>query len=151
MTNIVLTPVLLKIAAEPQGLKTCAVPGYTTEEIGRQVQKLCAAGKLHRATISRKVVRYFTCPKRAKEWLAMNGPYSAAVRKKTPGRNASAFAPDVQAIETERTKRTEMQTPDCLKHHRFYVDPASLQPGPFSSLPPGKYAFEPASCAARAS
>lgn len=140
------TAAILAASKGPNGCDATKVPGLDHEYVKLRITKLCQLGQLHRAKLSHKVVRYFDTAERAAAYMVKNGPEASRLRTKA------------EYERTARFKKLQMITPDGIKKevrenyppHRFYVDPASLQPGPFSSMKPGQYAFEPASCAARA-
>lgn len=111
---------------QPTGLDTSKIPGYTAAQVGHLVCRLRSRGELFTAKLGARTVRYFAEKKDADAYLLRHGPHASETRKKTPGRNASAFHQDMPAIETEHTKRDIRKTPVCLIHHRYWVDPASV-------------------------
>ena len=121
MTNIGATAAIEAASKGINGMDASKVQGFSTIEIGRQTQKMCAAGRLHRAKLSHRVVRYFDTAERAATYLKKHSAYS--IKPKTPGRNASAFAADAVAIEPENVKRTVREG---YPPHRYWVDPASV-------------------------
>lgn len=139
---------ILAAAKGPNGCDATKVRGLEDEAhlVKLRITKMCAKGQLHRAKLSHKVVRYFDTPERAAEYISRHGPEASRLRKRAEQEQSKRF----KQLSTVTPEGVKLEVRDNYPPHRFYVDPASLQPGPFSSLKPGQYAFEPASCAARA-
>ena len=131
MTNIGAIPAIEAASKQPNGMDTTKMKGFTVLEIAHMAQKLCAAGTLHRAKLSHKVVRYFDTPERAAAYLQKHGAYS--IKPKTPGRNASAFKAGEVAIVPDGVKVTMCSG---YQGHRHSVDLANV-PSYFALMPLG--------------
>lgn len=92
---------ILELAARKEGMSTAEIPGG--KHVGQMCAHLCAAGKLHRGKVSHKVVRYFTSPLAAAEYVLQSRacrPAPVAVSAK-----ATRFAPDA-TVDYSRAKVT---------------------------------------------
>jgi hypothetical protein len=142
------TAAILAASKGPNGCDATKVPGLDHEYVKLRITKLCQLGQLHRAKLSHKVVRYFDTAERAAAYMVKNGPSAGQVRAAEVKKKAKEF----KALKTITPDGIKNEVRENYPPHRFYVDPASLAPEQrsFGGMKPGQYAFEPASCAARA-
>jgi hypothetical protein len=142
------TAAILAASKGPNGCDATKVPGLDHEYVKMRITKLCADGKLHRAKLGHKTVRYFDTAERAAAYMVKNGPSAGQVRAAEAKKKAAEF----KTLKTITPAGIKKEVSENYPPHRFYVDPDSLAPEQrsFGSMKPGQYAFEPASCAARA-
>lgn len=92
---------ILELASRKEGMTTADLPNSL--RVGHRCARLCNAGKLHRGKVSHKVVRYFTSPLAAAEYVLQSRacrPAPVAVSAK-----ATKFAPDA-TVDYSRAKIT---------------------------------------------
>jgi hypothetical protein len=93
---------ILKRAEQPGGLSIADYPPDERVRAGGLIAHACKAGKLHRAKLSHKVVRYFADPLAAAEYVRANKP---AVRPAPVTLKSARFAPDA-TVDYSRAKIT---------------------------------------------
>lgn len=125
-----LTAAIMAAAKSPTGLRTDSLQGYSTHQVSKAACKLCDEGKLHRAKISHKVVRYFDTEAAAKALTTVTPTVS--IRKRLVPHSAwSDLAP---AIIPKDLPIIECPSPP---QHRYETKECDYKP--FSSLKPGQY------------
>lgn len=136
-----LTAAIMAAAKSPTGLRTDNIPGYTTGQVGRVVQKLCARGELFVAKLSHRNARYFSTEEAAKALTtAKDAPVS--IRKRLSPHSAWADIPAANLGEIEVT--------ECPSYEddRFKPEPEDVSWKLFSACKPGEYIAPPSSWAA---
>jgi hypothetical protein len=141
-SNELTTAVLAAIKA-PNGLKTNALHGYTTEQVGRIVSKLRVRGLAFTATITFTSAVYFDTLARAEAYQAIHGKpckpkkytqkQGAFVEKLAIGRSMETKRAEFRAsnrsgyivTSADEAKIKRIPTPPNLGN-RAYVDPASV-------------------------
>lgn len=124
-----LTAAILAAAKSPAGLRTSAIPGYSSHQVADLAGKMVRAGQLFRAKISHKVVRYFDSEAAAKA-LTTTKP-SVSIRKRLSPHSAwddvapAKLPEDIRVIECPSPPQHRYETADA--------------PPCFSSLRPGQY------------
>ena len=125
-----LTAAIMAAAKSPTGCRTDSIPGYSTLQVGRMVQKMCARGELFVAKLSHRNARYFSTEAAAKALNAVTPTVS--IRKRLVPHSAwSDLAP---AIIPDNLPIIECPSPP---QHRYETKECDHQP--FSSLKPGQY------------
>lgn len=120
-----LRSLILAASQRPYGLATEQIPGYTTSQVGRMVQKLQAAGLLFRAKVGGKYGRYFDTEGRANDYAREHHAKPAPVKTQAV-RVPSGPAITPPGVEVQRC-------PD-----NWTKEPAKVL-GVFSALRPGQY------------
>lgn len=125
---------LSQAASAPGGFRATELqlPGVTQKAIRMAATQMANIGKLHRAVLGHRNVRYFDDAERAAAYELKHRPAMAApvvVR-------AAVAAPKGEAKVPAGVPVTEVAAP----RGRYEVDPASIKPGSFlMDLPPGRW------------
>ncbi|WP_457326156.1 hypothetical protein [Roseateles sp. P5_E11] len=126
-----LTAAILAAAKSPAGARTDGIPGYSTIQVGRVIQKLCARGELFVAKISHRHARYFNTEAAAKALTVKQATVS--IRKRLVPHTAWADVPASNLGEIEPT--------ECPAYEdaRFTPDPKDTSWKLFSACQIGEY------------
>ena len=117
----------------PEGFNTGTLPQYTRHQVGRMMQKLCAAGKAFRAPTGGKEGRYFDTKARAEEFA--NRVAGERFVPITQHQKKSAWDKAAPWVMPEGLEIVELPSTIQPRHH---VEPDKVPPL-FSSLRPGQY------------
>ncbi len=101
----VLKDTLLALAKNKVGFSTSEVSGFTSSQVAPAANALVAAGKLHRAKLSPKVVRYFASEALAKAYVSGHVKHAASAGGSTP-RTRATWPKDAPMHITPNTKIT---------------------------------------------
>jgi len=129
-----LTEAIMTAAKSPTGLRTDSLPGWSSHRVGDMAGKLVRQGKLFKAKISHKVVRYFDTEAAA---LALTSTKAAPVSIRK--RLAPYSAWDGIKCEISEDMIQRLPSPPA---HRYVVKPNEEVPPCFRSLKPGQYIAE---------
>lgn len=126
-----LTAAIMAAAKSPTGLRTDSIPGYSTLQVGRMVQKMCARGELFIAKISHRNARYFDNEAAAKALTMKSAGVGVKVRDRLVKHSAWASLPppDLSGLPV-----TECPSPPQHRYETKEVEYPS-----FSALKPGQY------------
>lgn len=104
-----LSALVLKLAAEPNGMANAEVPSYTLEQVARITNKLQTRGKIFPAKLSHRRVRYFTGAQRAaayaEAWKQAANPTPNVIVHKAQAQ----FDPQAPMVCTADTKYTKAE------------------------------------------
>ena len=96
----------------PTGFSASEVTGYGPEQVRRAAEAMVAAGRLHRAQVSSRRVRYFSTPERVQAFLARKPAASTTARLAIVSQRAkAAWSPDEPGLITPETKITRAPSP----------------------------------------
>lgn len=126
-------------AKSPTGVRTDGVPGYSTMQVGRMVQKMCARGELFVAKLSHRNARYFSTAEAAKALTTQR--VTVSVRKRLVPH--SAWSDVEPAVIPEGLEAIELPTPP----ERYAPDPADASWKLFSACRIGEYPSPPSTWA----
>lgn len=102
---------LESISKTPTGFSASEVTGYSPEQVRRAAEALVAAGRLHRAKVSPRRVRYFATAALAQGFLTSR-PAAAAPQRMVAGNRAKAgWSVDEPGLITADTKITRAASP----------------------------------------
>ena len=101
--NTALQDNLLRLAAARSGFATSEVDGHTSKQVGPVAEALVRAGKLHRAKISHRVIRYFASEAQASAFTSTSAAKPAKPAKGAVERLASGVA--VQTLKPGKGAR----------------------------------------------
>jgi hypothetical protein len=104
--NTTLHQTLETLAATPAGFSASDVTGHAPEQVRRAAQALVAAGRLHRATVGTRRVRYFATADGAQAFLKTQ-PSTAPSRALTSMRSKARWSADEPGIITSKTRITK--------------------------------------------
>ncbi len=104
-SRTVLKDTLSALARNKVGFSTSEVSGFTSNQVAPAANALVAAGKLHRAKLSAKVVRYFSTEALAKAYVTGHVKHAAATTSSTP-RTRATWPKDAPMNITANTKIT---------------------------------------------
>lgn len=107
MTNSALNTALHQIldqeARNPAGFSASDITGYAPEHVRRAAQALVAAGRLHRATVSPRRVRYFATPEMAEAFAKRPSP-TRPQQSVAGTRTKARWSPDEPGVITAATR-----------------------------------------------
>jgi hypothetical protein len=110
--NTALHSTLENLADTPTGFSASEVTGYGPEQVRRAAEAMVAAGRLHRAQVSSRRVRYFSSPQRVQAFLSRKPAASATARLAVVSQRAkAAWSPDEPGLITPETKITRAPAP----------------------------------------
>lgn len=101
---------LENISNTVSGFSASEVTGYSPEQVRRAAEALVGAGRLHRAKVSPRRVRYFATERLARDFVASR-PSTAPQRLATGLRVKASWSVDEPGLITPETKITRAQTP----------------------------------------
>lgn len=101
---------LESISQTPSGFSASEVTGYSPEQVRRAAEALVAAGRLHRAKVSARRVRYFATERLAQNFLTSR-PATAPQRMVAGNRAKAAWSVDEPGLITADTKITRAAAP----------------------------------------
>lgn len=108
--NTTLHTKLETISETPSGFSASEVTGYSPEQVRRAAEALVAAGRMHRAKVSPRRVRYFANEKQVKTFLAIR-PAAAQPRVSAGMRTKASWSASEPGLITSRTKITKAAPP----------------------------------------
>lgn len=108
--NTTLHTTLETISKTPAGFSASEVTGYSPEQVRRAAEALVAAGRLHRAKVSPRRVRYFATDRLAQGFMASRA--SVAPQRMAAGTRVKAgWSADEPGLITAQTKITKAPAP----------------------------------------
>lgn len=105
-SNTALQDALLGLAARSVGFSTSEVSGFTPKQIGPAAESLVKAGRLFRAKLSHKVVRYFSTETMASAYLSGHLRPPVALSVTLPRKSKAPWPKDAPMHITPETKFT---------------------------------------------
>jgi hypothetical protein len=108
--NTTLHTTLESLSKTPAGFSASEVTGYSPEQVRRAAQALVGAGRLHRANVSPRRVRYFADELLARNYTAKR-PSGAPQRMVAGARTKATWSPDEPGLITPQTKIIRAPTP----------------------------------------
>ena len=105
-SRTVLKDTLLALAKNKVGFSTSEVSGFTSSQVAPAANALVAAGKLHRAKLSPKVVRYFSSEALAKAYVSGHVKHAATATATSTPRTRATWPKDAPMNITPNTKIT---------------------------------------------
>lgn len=109
--NTALQDNLLRLAAAHGGFATSEVDGHTSKQVGPVAEALVRAGKLHRAKISHRVIRYFASEAQASAFTSTSAAKPAKPAVSVSPRTKATWAKDAPMNITADTKITVAPPP----------------------------------------
>jgi len=110
--NTALHTTLENIAKTPTGFAASEVTGYSPEQVRRAAEALVQAGRLQRAKVSPRRVRYFASDALAQAYVQRR-PTAAPQRMVAGSRAKAAWSVDEPGLITPQTKIVRATTPAC--------------------------------------
>lgn len=102
--NTTLHHILDTAAASPAGFSASDITGYAPEHVRRAAQAMVAAGRLHRATVSPRRVRYFATAAMAEAFKAQPSPTRPQQPVAGGARAKARWSPDEPGVITAATR-----------------------------------------------
>lgn len=101
--NTTLHQTLETLAATPAGFSVSDVTGHGPEQVRRAAQALVAAGRLHRATVGTRRVRYFASAAGANAFQKVQ-PSTSPARALATTRSKARWSTDEPGLITAQTR-----------------------------------------------
>ena len=131
---ITITQAILAATKTAAGLRCPELQGFPTNDVSRRANQLLADGRIFRAKLSHKVVRFFDTQERAADYERRNGRDSAKYRAEQQKEAKRQF----HAIEPTQTAETKHYIAPIIRHDpRRQVGPGEEVPSIFRSIPLG--------------
>lgn len=108
--NTTLHTTLETLSETPTGFSASEVTGYSPEQVRRAAEALVAAGRMHRANVSPRRVRYFASADLAQRYVA-HRPSAAPQRMVAGARTKATWSPDEPGLITPQTKIIKAPSP----------------------------------------